>query len=184
MMYRKFGGETFLLIDITMEQKLTSLATPSYEGAFKTLALIGFIAGTLDAMGPILVNGVSPSGMFKYIASGAFGAEKAFSGGGKMIAWGIFFHYFIAFSWTTFYFFLYPAVGFLQKNKFLSGVLYGIFVWVMMNRIVVPLSKIPQRPFELKGALIGVSILIVAIGLPIAILTQRYYSKRGRVGSK
>jgi hypothetical protein len=162
-----------------MESKLTSQLATTPGGIFKTLALIGLIAGTLDGMGPIVVNGVNPAVMFKYIASGAFGADRAFSGGGEMIAWGVFFHYFIAFSWASLYFFSYPAVGFLRKNKFVSGTLYGIFVWIVMNRIVVPLSKIPDRPFELKGALIGVSILIIAIGLPIAILTERFYSKRG-----
>jgi hypothetical protein len=161
-----------------MGPKVTSLTSSSPGDAFKTIALTGLLAGTLDAMGPVLVNGASPAGMFKYIASGAFGAEKAFAGGNEMVLWGILFHYFIAFSWTTFYFFLYPALKFLQRNKYGSGVLYGIFVWVMMNRIVVPLSKVPQGAFTIKGELIAASILIVAIGLPIAILTHRYYIKR------
>lgn len=161
-----------------MGPKVTSLTSSSSEGAFKTIALTGLLAGTLDAMGPILVNGANPSGMFKYIASGAFGPEKAFAGGTGMVLLGVFFHYFIAFSWTTFYFFMYPTLQFLQKNKYVSGVLYGIFVWIVMNRIVVPLSKVPQGAFTIKGALTGASILIVAIGLPIAILTHRYYSKK------
>lgn len=161
-----------------MGPKFTSLTSSPPEGAFKTIVLTGLIAGTLDAMGPILINGANPVGMFKYIASGAFGAEKAFAGGTEMVVWGIFFHYFIAFSWTTFFFFLYPTLKVLHKNKYVNGVLYGIFVWIMMNRIVVPLSKVPQGPFNIQGALIGASILIVAIGLPISIMTHRYYSKR------
>jgi hypothetical protein len=161
-----------------MGPKVTSRTSSSSESAFKTIALTGLLAGTLDAMGPILVNGANPGGMFKYIASGAFGVEKAFAGGTAMVLWGIFFHYFIAYSWTTFYFFLYPRVHLLQKNKYVSGILYGIFVWIIMNRIVVPLSKVPEGAFTVKGALTGVSILIVAIGLPIAIRTHRYYSKR------
>lgn len=161
-----------------MGLKVTSLTSSSHEGAFKTIVLIGLLAGTLDAMGPILVNGASPAGMFKYIASGVFGPEKAFAGGTEMVMLGVFFHYFIAFSWTIFFFFLYPTVNFLQKNKYASGVLYGIFVWIMMSYIVVPLSKVPQGTFTIKGALLGASILIVAIGLPIALMTHRYYFKR------
>lgn len=50
-----------------------------------------------------------------------------------------------------------------------------------MNRVVIPLSEIAQRPFNLKGALTGMSILMIAIGLPISILTHRYFLRRGIV---
>jgi len=50
-----------------------------------------------------------------------------------------------------------------------------------MNRVVIPLSEIAQRPFNLKGALTGMAILMVAIGLPISLLTHRYYSRKGFV---
>jgi len=48
-------------------------------------------------------------------------------------------------------------------------------VWLIMNRIVVPLSRIPGGPFNLKNALIGLSIIIVAIGLPLSFMAYRYY---------
>jgi hypothetical protein len=118
---------------------------------------------------------------FKFIASGAFGAGKAFSGGDIMIVWGVLFHNFIAISWTLLFFFMYPALPWMRKNKYISGLLYGIFVWIIMNRVVIPLSEIQQRPFNLKGALTGMSILMVAIGLPISILTRRYYLRKGIV---
>jgi uncharacterized membrane protein YagU involved in acid resistance len=69
----------------------------------------------------------------------------------------------------------------MRKNKYIAGLLYGIFVWIIMNRVVIPLSEIQQRPFDLKGALTGMSILMVAIGLPISILTHRYYLRKGIV---
>src|SRR5688572_7996093 len=98
-----------------------------------------------------------------------------------MIVLGVIFHYFIAFSWTILFFFMYPALPIMRKNKYITGLLYGIFVWIVMNRVVIPLSEIAQRPFNLKGALTGMSILMVAIGLPISILTHRYYARRGIV---
>jgi hypothetical protein len=157
-----------------------STAFPSVT-AWRAIFLTGFLAGTLDAIAAIVVSQASPAVVFKFIASGAFGAGEAFSGGNTMILWGVIFHYLIAFSWAVFFFFMYPAVPLLRKNKYITGLAYGIFVWIIMNRVVLPLSEIAQRPFNLKSALTGMAILMVAIGLPIAILTHRYYSRKGIV---
>jgi uncharacterized membrane protein YagU involved in acid resistance len=116
--------------------------------------------------------------IFKAVARGAFGTEKAFSGGDIIAFWGVLFHYIIACCWAIFFFFVYPVFSFLRKNKYATGVLYGIFIWIIMNRIVIPLSAINQKPFDLKAAAIGAAILIVAVGLPIAYLTDRYYSRK------
>jgi hypothetical protein len=165
-----------------MEPKIiTESDALSSAGPWRTIILIGLLAGTLDAVAAIVISQASPAAVFRYIASGAFGAGRAFSGGDIMIAWGVIFHYFIALSWTLFFFFMYPALPWLKKNKYVVGLLYGIFVWIIMNRVVVPLSEIPARPFNLKGALTGMSILMVAIGLPISILTHRYYLRKGVV---
>src|SRR5688500_18718690 len=163
-----------------MEPKLVSHSNDvSSEAPWKTILIIGLLAGTLDALGAIVVYQAEPAGLFKFIARGAFGAGRAFSGGVEMVMWGILFHYFIAYAWTTLFFFLYPTASFMRKNKYVTGLLYGIFVWIIMNRVILPLSEIPQQPFNIRGALIGASILMVAIGLPIAILTHRYYSRKG-----
>ena len=165
-----------------MEQKSIG-SSPAFhlESAWRAILLTGLIAGTLDALGPILINKANPKLMFQFIASGAFGSERAFAGGTPMVVWGVLFHYFIAYSWTTLFFLLYPAIPFLRKNKYITAVLYGVFVWIVMNRVVIPLSKIQQGPFNIKGALTGAAILIVAIGLPVSILARRYYSRKGVV---
>ena len=165
-----------------MEPKIiTQSDALSSASPWRTIILTGLLAGTLDAIAAIVVSQASPAAVFKFIASGAFGAGKAFSGGDIMIVWGVLFHYLIALSWTVLFFFMYPALPWIRKNKYVTGLLYGIFVWIMMNRVVIPLSEIPQRPFNLKGALTGMSILMVAIGLPISILTHRYYLRKGTV---
>jgi hypothetical protein len=136
------------------------------------------IAGTLDALGAIIVYQADPAQMFRYIASGAFGGEKAFAGGSIMVVWGVLFHYVIAFGWTVFFFSIYSSVPVLRKNRYITGTIYGVFIWVIMNRVVVPLSAITPRPFNFQSAVIGASILIVAVGLPIAMLAHRYYVRK------
>ncbi len=90
-----------------------------------------------------------------------------------MAAMGLLFHYLIAFSFTLFFFWIFPKVKTWIPNWVLLGVLYGILVWVVMNRLVVPLSNTPKGPFNLQSALINAAILIVCIGLPLAFMASR-----------
>jgi hypothetical protein len=165
-----------------MESKtITHPVAVSHGSRWRAIMLTGFLAGTLDAIAAIVVYQANPIGLFKFIAAGAFGTEAAFAGGTIMVVWGILFHYFIAFSWTALFFFVYPAIPLMRKNKYVTGLLYGIFVWIMMNQVVVPLSQIVQKPFNPRAAAVGASILMVAIGLPISILAHRYYARKGVV---
>jgi hypothetical protein len=146
--------------------------------ALKAILFTALLAGTLDGFAAITVYQVSPSNIFKFIASGAFGSEVAYSGGGAMVFYGVLFHYIIAFSWTVFYFLIYRYLRTILSNKYIAGVLYGIFVWLMMNLLVLPLTKIPGGPIYWDKALVGATILIFMIGLPISILAHRFYSQR------
>jgi hypothetical protein len=149
------------------------------QSQWKAIFATSILAGTLDALGAVIVYQANPARLFRFIASGAFGAGKAFSEGTLMVVWGILFHYLIALIWTAIFFFIYPRLAIARRSIVFTGTLYGIFVWIAMNRIVIPFSEIAQGPFNFRAALIGASIIVVAIGLPIAFLTRWYYSKKG-----
>jgi hypothetical protein len=140
----------------------------------------GLVVGTLDISAAFthyfLKTGKNPVDVLKFVASGFFGGD-AFTDGAEMIVAGLAFHYFIVFSFTMFFFLLFPKLNFLAKNKIITGILYGVFVWCVMNLIVVPLSKIPQRPFNLSSALINMAILIVCIGIPLSFRASNYFKK-------
>jgi hypothetical protein len=159
----------------------TRLHEPS---ALKTILLATLIAGTLDITAAVISfmanGGKEPIKILYFIASGVFGREIAYGSGQWMALLGLFFHYVIAFVWSVFLFLIYPWVKSVLRNKILIGVLYGVFVWVMMNKVVLPLSNTPAMPFKIKGAIIGCLILIFFIGLPIALIVDRYYSNRIR----
>src|SRR5262245_19481827 len=118
---------------------------------FSSILLTGLIAGTLDITGAtihfMLRGNSNPVRILEYIASGVFGKE-AFSGNPMMAVAGLLFHYIIATSWTTLFYLAYPRVGFLRGNKFVVGAVYALFVWLMMNRVVIPLSSVSQGPFN------------------------------------
>ena len=152
--------------------------------SIKTILLAWFVAGTLDMLGALLVYTVimkklTADRLVRGIASGAF-KKEAFSGGNEMIFYGVAFHYFIAFTFTIFYFFIFPYVPFLKKQKILGGLLYGLFVGAIMNLIVLRIVFPNPAPITFKGAAIGASILMVMIGLPLSYFANKYYANKNR----
>lgn len=91
---------------------------------------------------------------------------------------GALFHFIIAYSFTIAFFLIYPHVRLIAKNRFLTGLFYGLIIWAAMNLIVVPQTKIGARPFVLKNALIAAVILIVAIGIPLSYFAYNFYYGR------
>ena len=164
----------------------TTISTPSRHGRknlFSTILLTGLLAGTLDifaAMTKFYIDtGKGPAPIFRYIARGIFSKEEVDAGGSTMIVWGLVFHYLIAMSFTIFLFLVFPAIIKWIKSTILLGIVYGLFIWVIMNRVVVPLSGVPvSKPFNVTQAAIQALILICMIGIPVSLIAHWYYSRR------
>jgi len=136
------------------------------------------VVGTLDILAAIiqtLLAGGSITRLMQYIASGVFG-PSAFEGGMLYATLGLAFHYVIAFGWTWLFFMVYPKLSFAPTHRVLTGIGYGIFVWFMMNRVVLQLSNVKTGTFDPVRAAMATTVLIVAIGLPLSFLARRYFS--------
>jgi hypothetical protein len=145
------------------------------------LAIItgGLLAGALDITAAFLVYGylgAKPIPLLQGIAAGALD-PSSFKGGLATAALGLFFQFLIAIIWTTIYVIASRSISFLITNAPLAGVLYGIFVYFFMNRVVVPLSAAHKYPFTIRGMVIGVTIHIFCVGLPIALVTRHFARK-------
>lgn len=141
----------------------------------------GLLVGTLDITAACtqfyIKTGKGPEPILRYIASGAFG-KGAFTGGGSMIFWGLFFHYFIAMSFTFFFFWLAKTFPGILKVKLLTAVLYGVFMWCVTQFLVIPLSKISTPTPTLTGAAIAISILIVCIAIPLTLIAGKQINSK------
>ncbi|NOT52641.1 MAG: DUF1440 domain-containing protein [Chitinophagaceae bacterium] len=156
----------------------------------KTILLTGLIAGTLDAAAASIkylidTNGGNPLKVWRYVAGVAFGPETKTKDLYAMAAWGLWFHYIIAMSFTLFFFLCYRPIRTVLTNKFAAGIGYGIFVWCVMSLLVLPIAngenigaRLEKLVTMYKESLIAIGILIIAIGLPISLLADRYYSKK------
>ncbi len=136
--------------------------------------IIGFADGLAAITSAYLTRGATPDRVFQYVASGALGSD-AFSGGLPVILLGIVFHFFIAFNFTAFFYFLANKHKWLLDKIVLYGALYGIFIWLVMNFIVIPLSQIARGPFDPVQVWVGLMIHVFVIGIPIAWLTRRQF---------
>lgn len=148
----------------------------------KAILLTALLAGSIDIASAIihyLLNGNhDPARVLVYIASGVFG-EAAFApdAGMRMAAAGLAFHYTIALGWTILFFSAYTGLKALSGNRFVLGIVYGVFVWLVMNLVVVPLSNTPAIPLDFLNAAIGMGIIIIAIGLPVSLMAYRYFHR-------
>jgi hypothetical protein len=136
----------------------------------------GLIAGSLDIVAAFIQtyikSGKGPDAVLKFIASGAFG-KAAFTRGNVMIIWGLIFHFIIAVSFTLFFFWLTYKIPALLKRKILTAIGYSVFMWLVTQFIVIPLSKIPEYPVKPVNAIIAICILIICIGIPISYMAGR-----------
>ncbi len=141
----------------------------------------GLLAGTLDISTALIYyyirSGKNPVNVLNYVASGVFG-KAAFESGTEMAMRGLLFHFIIAFTWTVFFFFLYPSISLFSKNKIVNGLMYGIVIWLVMNLAVVPLSNVSVSPFNITQAIINLVILMLAVGLPVSIIISRHYADK------
>ena len=142
----------------------------------KNLSIIlkaGLLVGTLDIAAAFLnfyiKTGKNPTIVLKYIASAALGKTTAYDPT-LVILLGLLLHFIIAFAFTVFFSMIADRLWRWFKNIYLIAVLYGIFIWIIMNLLVVPNSLAPKIPLTWSNSLLNVVILIICIGFPLSYL--------------
>jgi hypothetical protein len=152
----------------------------------RAVLVVTGIAGSLDIIAAHLTrwarSGHFPTAMFKGIAGGALGVQRAMQGGAGTIALGIFFHFFISFAFTLLFFLLFPRVSLCRGNRYMVGTVYALVVWTIMTYAVLPLSALPWSPPDLasKQLYLGVAIFVLVFGLPITVGAARFYQRYPR----
>src|SRR5882724_4139567 len=118
----------------------TVTTTSSLVGArpWQTILVSGLIAGTLDLVSAYIAYGWNvPRG----IAAGLLG-PGARQGGLGVYVLGICLHFFIALSAAAVFYLASRKLGFMIQHPVVSGMFFGIGLFLVMNLIVLPLSAI------------------------------------------
>lgn len=153
----------------------------------KVILLAGLATGICDITAAFvhagLRSGASPVRVLKFVASGALG-DAAFQGGYEMAAAGLFFHFLIATIWAAILYAASRRWDVITNHPVWSGMLYGILVQNLMQRIVVPLSSAPKLAVDTTwwNPVIRYLIHMFCVGLPMALVIAKY-RRRENLGS-
>ena len=145
-------------------------------GALRVILIAGLIVGVLDISSAFLIwwqRGVALQRGLQGIAAGLLGVNS-YEGGMATAALGLALHFFIAFVVVSIFYLASRKVAFLIKLPFVSGVFYGIGVYIVMYWLVLPKAFSTFR-HRLSNELLAVAIHIFLIGLPTAFIVRRYF---------
>jgi hypothetical protein len=145
----------------------------------QAILLATLVCGTLDAAAATTqaaTLAVPAQRVWQSVASGIMGS-RAFERGWRSGVFGLALHFVISFLISTVYVLASRRMPFLLRHALIAGALFGIGVYLVMNYMVLPLSRRPKRPFNLKFATTQLLIHIVIVGWSIA-LSARYFLLR------
>jgi len=147
--------------------------------ALPTIALAGLIAGILDITSAFVIAEIKGTGsirMLQGIASGLLG-QRCFEGGMATAGLGLAIHFLIAFTAAAVFYAASRKFSSLTQHAVVSGLLYGIAVYIFMYWILVPLV-FPTAHHSMSRDVPAVIIHIVLIGLQIALVVRRFSNEQ------
>ena len=147
-------------------------------GAFRAIATAGLVVGILDISSALVIwwqRGVGLQRGLQGIATGLLG-PNSYEGGLATAGLGLALHFFVTFVVVSIFYLASRKILFLTHQPLVSGVLYGIGVYIVMYWFVLPTAFSTFR-HRLSNELLAVAIHICLIGLPTAFIVRRY-SKR------
>ena len=136
----------------------------------------GLLCGVFDiayAFAEWALRGVPPIRILQAIATGLLG-PASFRGGMATAALGLSLHFLIAFGAATVYYSASRFLPLLTREAVICGMLFGIAVYCFMHYVVIPLSRIRRRPFDVVYDSIEIVEHMLLVGLPIALATRKF----------
>jgi hypothetical protein len=153
--------------------------------AYLKAVLVGaVVAAALDLVDPMVfygLKGVAPIKIPQSIASGLLG-RAAYSGGLRTAFLGLALHILIALSWATVFVVAAQYVPVLSRHAILSGLVYGLLIYVVMYYFVLPHSNVYPHGHPKPVTFVNnVAAMVFLVGLPISLanvkLAPRVFDK-------
>jgi hypothetical protein len=143
--------------------------------AFRVILTAGLVIGVLDISSAFVIwwqRGVGLRRGLQGIAAGLLGANS-FDGGLVTAGLGLALHFFVAFVVVSVFYLASRKIELLTIHPVVSGILYGIGVYMVMYWFVLA-TAFPTFRHRLWNELLAVAIHISLIGLPCALIVRRY----------
>jgi hypothetical protein len=147
----------------------------------KWLIVGALVAGAFDITYAVVFSyfrsGVAPSRILQSVASGVLG-RAAYDGDGPTAALGLALHFLNAFIITAIFFAVASSLRALVRKPVVVGAAYGVVVYLVMNYVVIPLSRIGTIPHPPTSVWVtGVLVHMFLIGVPIALAAKRAFDR-------
>ena len=155
-----------------------STLLPRTSKVYRAIGYAGLLAGTLDITAAVVESGLAGKGplhLFQAIAGGLLG-KSSFQGGWPTAALGLFFHYLIATTASAVFYLASRKWETLVSRPILSGLVYGVAVYIFMYYIVLPLSAYHSRIALPRMSLLtrDVAVHMFMVGLPISLMVRKF----------
>ena len=138
--------------------------------------LTGLLGGALDIAAALTVYpavyGASPVRILQSIAAGVQG-PAAYEGGAASAALGLGLHFFIAICAGIVLVAAMAKITLLRKWPLLTGVGFGVAMYYVMQKIVLPLSLAGAQTHDAKSLAIGLAIHMFIFGAPMGFAANR-----------
>lgn len=159
------------------EDELRKFDEPYHPKPFETIVYGGFAIGILDGIFALvfyhLILGAPLLRIFQSVAAGVLGREAAFNGGLSTFLLGVVLHFVVAMLIATVYFIVSSKLNILIKQAIFFGLLYGMIAYLVMNYIVIPLSRADSGTKSLQNFVIEIVGHAFLVGLPVALIARR-----------
>lgn len=139
----------------------------------------GFIASTLDIIGACVTNWRDPIYILHVVASGALGTA-AYTGGLATAASGMLLQWLMGIIIASIYVLASRQLSLLIEHWMTSSLLYGLIIFVVMNYVVVPLSRAGFMPGTTLSWFATNIALMLLFGFLIGFFAQHYTRPQAR----
>ena len=144
-------------------------------------AIATLISGSLDILFAMLLTvlfGREIGNMLRYVASGPFPAATEMGTGGAVL--GLAVHFGLMAIMAALFMAVVSHRQALLDKPLVTGIVYGLITYIVMNWIVVPLrfdAPLPPKPLSIATQLFA---HIVLVGIPFAYVANRFLRKPAR----
>lgn len=138
------------------------------------IVIAWLVVGVLDISSAIVIwltRGMTITRGLQGIAAGLLG-KNSYEGGVATAALGLAIHFFVALVVVSIFYIASRKIPFLTRQALISGVLYGIGVYLVMYWAVLP-TAFPTFRHRLGNDALAIAIHICLIGLPTALIVRR-----------
>jgi hypothetical protein len=141
----------------------------------RTIVTAWLVVGILDITSAFVIATIKGTGsirMLQGIASGLLG-RRSFEGGLGTAALGLTIHFFIALMVVLVFYIASRKINFLTRQPLLSGLIYGIAVYLFMYWIVIRFV-FPNAHPSLSRDVTAVLVHMFLIGMPTALVISHF----------